>query len=470
MGMLALASLLLAIPLAAHALVGWSSRYMADDYCTVGTLRRLGFWESQKFWYTTWSGRYSFTFLVNLAEAAGVVVTRCIPALAIVGWVLLLALLFRQLGRGAGSIGSVLAGIAVGAALVFVLLDGTPNPYQSLYWQTGMMTYVLPLILLTGLGAWLLRQAGREVKSVSPSACLAVGLYALIAGGFSETYAVLQIAVLAVGAVAAWVGLRGNRKRMLALLASALLGAGLALVLLYVAPGTEVRRSLVSGPVTIPQLGSRLVQDARIFLSRTVHKIPAGLALVVALPLSISLGLGSIPSPLSDGPRFAAKRFVPWLILLPPVVASLLIVTMAPYEFAVSDYPDARVLVTSLFVLVAGLGVWGFLLGSALAAWAGPLARPAALGLGLVSVCLVVISVLPGTQRVLIRLPEVQSFAVDWERRDQALREAEARGLDEIRAASLSHIGGLTEIGYDPAEWINVCVAQAYGLKRVIAK
>jgi hypothetical protein len=39
-----------------------------------------------------------------------------------------------------------------------------------------------------------------------------------------------------------------------------------------------------------------------------------------------------------------------------------------------------------------------------------------------------------------------------------------------LAARSLTHMGGLAEIGFNPDEWINRCVAQTYGLEKVIAK
>jgi hypothetical protein len=45
--------------LAAHAYLGTFGRYIADDFCTASTLRRLGFLESQSYWYQTWTGCYA---------------------------------------------------------------------------------------------------------------------------------------------------------------------------------------------------------------------------------------------------------------------------------------------------------------------------------------------------------------------------------------------------------------------------
>jgi hypothetical protein len=465
-----IAVVLLAIPLAAHVGVGWYSRYMADDYCTAGTLVRLGFWDSQAFWYMTWSGRYSFTFIVTLAEAIGVGVARLLPGLAVAAWLVVLTLFFHRLGRSVMVHMAPLAALAVSAGIVLAVLDGTPNVYQSLYWQTGMLTYVFPLILLVGLGAWLLSRATSDTPVASTASCLAVGLFTLVAGGFSETVGVLQVALLGLALIAVLAAGGTRRKALVAWVASALVGACLAVLLMYVAPGTQIRRELVSDPVSVPELAVRLIQDGRIFLSRTVRKIPAGLGLAVVLPLGIALLWREADPSAGSVPRMGPRRLLIALLVLPFLVAGLMLVTMAPYEFAVSDYPDARVLVTSLFVLVAGLSAWGFLLGSVLGGMRGRFAASAAVAAGVVSLVLLLASVPPATTRALSRLPDVQQFAADWGSRDQALEAAAGRGVESTRAASLPHMGGLAEIGYDPEEWVNRCVAQAYGLKEVIAK
>ena len=470
--MLAIGGVMLAVPLAAHATVGGFSRYMADDYCTAGTLLRLGFWDSQSFWYTTWSGRYAATFLVNLAEAAGVWVTRVLPALAILGWTAVLAVAFWRMGRRLRIAAPVLASVFLGAMLVVVILDGTPSPYQSLHWQTGMITYTLPLILLVGMGAWILRAAGAaDAAAIRPLSLLGMAGLAFVAGGLSETYAVLQLAVIGVGSLAALIALRGARRRVvLALLGSAALGACLALLTIYAAPGTQIRRGMVSEPVTLTQLTTRLVQDARIFLSRTVRKIPAGLAAAVSLPLLVAFLWGTEPLDGRDKPSHNGRRLAGWLLLLPPVVAGLMLVSMAPYEFAISDYPDARVLITTTFILVTGMGVWGTLLGAALVGWGDRLGRVGRPTLAVLGILLVLAAVVPATPRALRMLPDAREFAAAWDRRDRVLRTAAAEGVDEIAVASLSSMGGLAEIGYDPEEWVNRCVAQAYGLKQVVAK
>src|SRR5207245_10452427 len=77
----------LAMPLLVYAAIGQFSRYTADDFCWAGTLRIEGFFNAQVLYYTVYSPRYAFTFLVNLVELAGPAVVPALPVAAIVVWV-----------------------------------------------------------------------------------------------------------------------------------------------------------------------------------------------------------------------------------------------------------------------------------------------------------------------------------------------------------------------------------------------
>ncbi|HSR48523.1 MAG TPA: hypothetical protein VLL77_11140, partial [Anaerolineales bacterium] len=119
----AIAFALIILLLFSHAVLGWFSRYMADDYCTVGSLRGLGFGGSQVFWYTSWSGRYTFTFLVNLAEAAGAWTVQVLPGIAVSAFVLAAGYAAQQGARIVGLTPRGVASAAIGAALVFATLE-----------------------------------------------------------------------------------------------------------------------------------------------------------------------------------------------------------------------------------------------------------------------------------------------------------------------------------------------------------
>ncbi|MGH2605608.1 MAG: hypothetical protein ACRDG5_03365, partial [Anaerolineales bacterium] len=150
------------LPLAGAASMGFFARYIADDFCTAGTLRRLGFWESQSNWYLNWSGRYSFTFVATSLNLIGPGVTPWLPLAALVLWLGAGAYLVRAwIPMGEGSTARGIS-VALSALLLFFTVGGTPNLYQSLYWQTGMLTYSLPLVLGTFYLGWLLKRSREE--------------------------------------------------------------------------------------------------------------------------------------------------------------------------------------------------------------------------------------------------------------------------------------------------------------------
>jgi hypothetical protein len=174
-----------ALLLAAHAYMGTFSRYLADDFCTASTLRHLGFLGSQANWYQTWTGRYAYTFVVSLTQVFGPGLTPWLPATVLVAWAAAVVYAVRRL-QGPKTPWMIAAAIA--AIHIVGTLTGSPNVYQSLYWQTGMVTYTLPLVLAVFYGTWLWQSAAGESEPRLRSAAAGVSLVAaLLLGGFSET-------------------------------------------------------------------------------------------------------------------------------------------------------------------------------------------------------------------------------------------------------------------------------------------
>src|SRR5947209_16218942 len=77
----------LSAALLALAYIGLYARYMADDYCTAASLHKSGFVKYQLDWYMSWTGRFSFSFVLAAAESVGPAVVPFLPASAIVCWV-----------------------------------------------------------------------------------------------------------------------------------------------------------------------------------------------------------------------------------------------------------------------------------------------------------------------------------------------------------------------------------------------
>jgi hypothetical protein len=473
-----LIGLLILVPalalLAGHVYLGSFSRYIADDFCTAAYLRRLGFWGSQLAWYREWSGRFGFTFLVNLTHLVGPRLTPWLPGMTIVAWYGALLLLLRQADRTRTRRRPGMMSLVLAALALALTLEGSPNIYQSLYWQTGILTYSLPLILGTLYLAWFCSSQGSadSPARVSSPALLGSALFAFLAGGFSETYATLQVAGLGFCLLVCWTLLRGiRRKRATCVLGVGLLGAVLSLAVVALAPGNSVRMSTMPPHPGMWDLSMHSVQDAYIFVYQVAKYQTVPLIMAVAVPALLTF----VAPPHEDEPTRSADRSGLILLgIIPLLTAALLVVPFVPYEFAFSSYPDGRMLITQQYVLVLGIVVWSALVGfearKALQhRW--PASATIARILLVASAALTLLVAVQSIKRLGDEQAAFAEFAASWDARDASLRaEASQHPEATISAASLRHMGGLSEIGDDPAEWINVCIADAYDARAVIAK
>ena len=150
--------LLMLAALAVYAYLGIFTRYMADDYCSLSTLRQAGFWGAQVQWWQDWSGRYSFSFLITLVELLGVGIVPILPALAIALWLFSMVWGCRPLFQKLKISYYSPAGIFAASAALWITYRSIDDYPQVVFWQTGILTYPVSLILFfLGGGAALRR-------------------------------------------------------------------------------------------------------------------------------------------------------------------------------------------------------------------------------------------------------------------------------------------------------------------------
>ncbi|TFH31826.1 MAG: hypothetical protein E4G99_13500 [Anaerolineales bacterium] len=471
LGLLALALLL---PLAAHAYLGTYARYISDDFCTAWILTEKGILKSQVYWYTGWSGRYSFFLFINLLEGLGPRVAQILPGFSLLAWSMAFMLLLRGIARSINVQLRGLSIVVIGSAAVYAIVDGVPNTFQSIYWLTGISTYTIPLIFGMFYGNWLISQA--RLEATSSKRRITLGLSALIAfmlGGFSETYVSIQTTMLGMAfIIVLWYRQAPEAKRLRGILLSGIAGSIVSMIVILIAPGTGVRTSLVSSPANILVILQQSMLDLKIFLS---------IAWRSQLPLLLISGIIPGLLVLADSGTdpilgWKSKQAPLWIMgaILPPLLMLLtMLASIVPYEYAVSSYPDARVLITTQAIMMVGIVVWSLILGAMgkniLGSRYNQLNPWILAGLVVVLGSTVFLS-RNSVAQALAGIGEMRYYADSWDQRDTSLRKAAQDGLDDVSAASLNHMGGLGEIGFDPNGWINQCVAQYYELNSVIAK
>ncbi len=461
------------VPIAAAEYMGSLSRYLADDFCTLGSLRDLGFWGSQVYWYTTWSGRFAFTFTVNIFEALGAWMVPLLPAAHLLGLLVGARWAFARWLARSEDRGSRWAVWFIGGLVVYETISSAPNLYQSLYWQTGVLTYVAPLVMASFYAGWIL--GWREGGEVGAGSLLISALAMAVAVGYSETVGSMLVAALAGACLLLWLLAEAGTARTsaLRLVGAGLLGGILGMLVVAAAPGNAARQALLTPSSSAVFWFKETTRNAYIFSVRTLRGDPLRLALGLALPFL--LGGASAPrtkaSPVEEA---SPLRRLLFLVALPPFTFGLVMACMAPTQYAMASYPDGRLLISAQFAVATGMALWGAAAGRWLMGY-----WPAATGrwpqAGMAVVCVLALVTLGfdsfgATRQLLAPLPDARDFAARSDERLTKVLEAHQAGIESLPVASLTHMGGLDEISSDSANWVNVCFAQAYGLKRVTAK
>jgi hypothetical protein len=456
-------------PLVAHSYFGLFSRYLADDFCTSGQYKSQGFITSMQFWRLTWSGRYSFYFLMNVSHFIGEWITPYLTGIAIAIWLLALYILFRQLAQIIHIPNSFLPTLLLASIVLFSTLDGAPDIYQSLYWQTGLITYVVPLLILTSYGAWTLNRIAKETP-ISRVEIAASAAITFVAGGFSETYVTLQIIILLTFLVAVYLFVRGESRRSgLLFLSSGLFGGIAALILVTTAPGNAARLSFMLEPLAVPELVYLTFRYPITFAKNALYHTPISSTIALLVPGLLALFL-PIRRNLAENWPSPKRKIFPFLISVPIVAYLLIAGSMAPSFYATATFPVGRALITAQFILVFAFTIWSLLLGITFRPYSGKVPRLSPIVLGFI-VLFLISGAIASSQKTLIRLPEAQIVAGLWDVRDKYIRQEVAAGALEISAVSLPHISpGLAELSIDPNDWVNRCLAMSYGLSKVTAK
>lgn len=452
------------VALAAFAYTGTFTRYWADDYCYNAALESDGFWKAQWRFYQHTSDRYSVIPLVGLSEIFGPSAIRFWPVTAVILLVSSLTWAFYQAGKALNGRFSWLECLLLAEIAAFFTLWQAPNLFQILYWRTGMLTYLMPLIFLAFLAGWLMREARRERAPMWK--LFLVGLLAFFAGGFSETNAALQAGFLGLVAVGVWVGRRAGTARLL--VAAALAGTLLAMVTLFLSPSNALRMVHMPESASLPVLVTQSFRFGVDFIRDTFVTQPLPTLVSLLAPLAFGAAYQHL-RPL----QLPAWRF--WLAaaLILLVTYLLVVCCMAPSVYVEVAYPEPRALIAARFALTLGLALVGWLVGASavriaadLPAWNPGLASAAGL---LAVILLAATSLYPlrATRAILAEVPAYQERAQAWDLRDQEIRRQIAAGELDVTVNALDSIAGLMEFRAEPDGFPNNCAAGAYQIRSI---
>jgi type IV secretory pathway VirB2 component (pilin) len=473
--------------LLAHAYVGLFSRYWYDDFNTAAVLRERGFLGSQLYWYLNWSGRFSFHFAVNLAESAGPWVVSLLPLAALSAWAAATAWAAYQAASLLGL--PRRAGVALLSALllVYATVESTADVAQSLYWQTGMLTYLAPLIFFTANAGLVASSARKEPGRAAPWRICLCALLALVAGGFSEVSAVLQaggMSLLLAASLTRRRGLCGRGTR--ALILSGFTGSLAALLIVALAPGNGVRRGLGPEPAGLFWSAESSCRYALYFFEQHTRRWRGVALLCFVLPAWAALSLGTSRLSRLGRPAGApcetpdARGLLRLLAYGTAAGFVLIVLCFIPGFYVQSEALPRRAHIIPKFVLVCVNAYWGALAGLALlraARGRKSLTRSLPWVLALPVAVLLVVSPVISARRTFALGARARDYAERWDEAERQIRAAAAAGARDVTVRAVE--GVEWELGFgrpelrlsrDPKAPQNVAAAKYYGIDSVKAE
>src|SRR5260221_3880594 len=240
------------IPFTTLALTGFAylgnyTRFMADDYCSAYYAQRLGLFRSIWYWYLTWSGRYTaFAFdWLTMVQTFGPYGAHLIPPLAIVIWTIAtVAAIYLSLKLITPNVWTLKLATVLGTCFTLTVIVLSPDIAQSFFWLNGMRSYSLPL-MVASIYVFLFQWIVPRLKSDKAVlwACILAFLLPFANGGLSETYALLQFALLAFLTGLHWLSHDRKLDATFKVLAAATMGALVSVIAVALAPGNTVRKT-----------------------------------------------------------------------------------------------------------------------------------------------------------------------------------------------------------------------------------
>jgi hypothetical protein len=390
-------------------------RYRADDYWTASVVARLGFWKSQTWWYQRWSGRFSYTFLIGILEALGPRFLPMIAPVTIACWLAATYLFFKRMRSPFPA--------AIAGAFVYAASECAPDVPQSLFWQTGIVTYVVPLV---GLTAWLITTVDRE----------RVAWYDVVVpfllAGFSESNTIAQVIALA----AVTLVLRDRRR----IFGTALIASIAALIVVGAAPGNAVRMSVYPRHA-IAWVTQGTLANTSAFLINEARGHGVGLVLVLVAAMLFA-------------PR-ARKEFA---LAAAAVAISSAVMTQFATLLTIGFPAPQRTMFVPHFLLVIAIASIGAAV--QLPQEAGRFAVP-------VLVLLTIGGPLVDAAMRARDIADAAAFARAWDRLDADLRRNEGREV--VVDGAPGNAGTLMFITHDRDKWANRIIADYYGLTGIAA-
>jgi len=453
-----------AIALSMHGFLGSFSRFMGDDFCAAYIAERFGPLRAVWYWYLNWNGGYSVSVLgelLPLIKPDGM--AYVIPIVLVLWLAVTVAAIALFFPKETQIREKLLASLALGGSVLFVILLLSPDVPQSLYWWAGMRPYTMPLITITFyaiLYQWHSRKHWNKIGMF-----LWVGmslLVTLFCGGLSETFTPVQIVFFV--SLIGWNYLKNKarfRDQNFLFQFAGLVGSITALMIMVSAPGNAVRRSFLPpapDPITVIQIA---FSGYLAFLA-DIFNTPEKLLGLTGMTLG-AIWIG-IQFKLVDKIRlwyalaFLAGGFVFAFGCFPPG------------SYGLAEPPPGRTHIIPDFMLVIGFLASGLIAGTWLNGRLSAKHKNIAnLAFFIFVVGSLGVSSYMNAKNLYALRHEYAAFAQKWDEAETILLQARQTDPDIVYIPALKNWARVFDPSDNPKFYVNECIAEYYHLNKVIA-
>ena len=443
------------IVLLLYSYLGTYARLIADDFCSFYYAQRLGTLRYVWHEYLTWGGRYSAFAVDSLIAYIGTEGLPYFPVTVLVIWVIISSFTFNALLQvETGKRPGLLLALALGITTVFTMLAVSPRPQDTLYWWNGMRTYLPALLIATfhvGFLYWAVQNL--MTRNAILLGSLVSFLIALVNGGGNEAFSVILILFFA-GILALNFGTNRLRFRdpLFLFLAAAILGDALALLIMLLSPGTEVRQVFFPSPPSISRI-FMIAASGYLGYLLDLLRSPQRISALIAITLTfIWIGMTSN--------KKLSREY--WILV--PVAAGILLsfVSLLPVIYATSELPPPRTLIIFSFLIVIGFLYAGLNTGKWLS---GRDIEAANLRWGLIACAAlsVLVSTAINAKALYDSRETYSSFARRWDQANAQILQARSNGEESVTIPALNVWTGP---GGDPTDnpryWVTACTSRYY--------
>jgi hypothetical protein len=346
--------------------------------------------------------------------------------------------------------------VVLGTCFTLTVIVLSPDIAQSFFWLNGMRSYSLPLMVIS-IYVFLFQWIVPRLKSDKAVlwACIPAFLLVFLNGGLSETYAIMQLALLIFLIGLYWLSNGRELNTTLKILAVATLGALISVMVVAVAPGNAVRKVFLPASPSFMTLIEISLGAYFSFLRNILLNPQKISALIGTLLVGIWVGTGY--------KRHA--NFQSWVI--PAQIfggLTLAFICIPPAVSAYAEPPPMRTLSIAVYALMVFWLNASFLTGSWLAGRTRSLIRLEiglliTAGLMMALACVLSLSYIGTEQGAYI------SFAQKWDLTDVKILQARAQHLQSVDIPKMDNWARLEYPTSNPRFWATACYSKYYDIQ-----